>query len=52
MMIKKDMPTAVRIPNELKLALQEKAKKEERSLSWIIIKIIREHFEKKIKQKQ
>jgi hypothetical protein len=41
---KRPSPTPIRFPDDLKAKIKEKAKKEERSFSWIVIKILKEYF--------
>lgn len=39
-------PKSIRFPEELEKKIEHKAEKEERSFSWIVIKIVKEYFKK------
>jgi predicted transcriptional regulator len=44
---KRESPTPIRIPEDLKEKIKKKAEKEDRSFSYIVIKILTEYFKKK-----
>jgi predicted transcriptional regulator len=44
---KRPAPTPIRLPDDLKAKIKKKAEKEDRSFSYIVIKILTEYFKKK-----
>jgi predicted transcriptional regulator len=43
----REAPTPIRFPDDLKAKIKKKAEKEDRSFSYIVIKILNEYFTKK-----